>query len=134
MPSIIREYFHCGNTTTNRAEGFFGNLKKGYFQGAIKNLEYTFKAVHNMSEQMLRKSLSITNPIIPIELINEKDARLIARMACGILLLEYSKFLDIWRKKIHYQQKFAFNVMHIVFINYLVLICFYIIIIMGNPL
>lgn len=99
LPSIIREYFHCGNTTTNRAEGFFGNLKKGYFQGAIKNLEYTFKAVHNMSEQMLRKSLTITNPIMPIELINENDARLIGRMACGILLLEYSKFLDIWRTK-----------------------------------
>jgi len=99
IPSKINSYKHCGNTTTNRAEGFFGILKKEFLCKSMKPLDFVFQSIHNISERYFMRSISMINPLMPLELISEDDALSIGYMACGILLKEYGEFLDKWRKK-----------------------------------
>jgi len=94
LPSIVNTYIHCDNLSTNRVEGFFGNLKRTFLDQQVKETDYVLKSVHNLAEIAIKNSLSVKQIDVPIDLLLEKDSKRIGNFALSIILDQYTSFIN----------------------------------------
>lgn len=94
LPSIVIQYQHCDNETSNRVEGFFGSLKN-LLEHKIETLANVIKAIYIRAERMYLSSVNEKPMLIPEELISKEDSILLGKLA---LSLTYSEYIDLNKK------------------------------------
>lgn len=90
LPSMINIYNHCGNDTTNRVEGFFGNLKTMTDHG-ILTFHLLIRAIFIIAKGYLNSSNHESQKCIDENIISIDDQSKISNFALLTMLNEYSE-------------------------------------------
>lgn len=90
LPSMINMYDHCGNDTTNRVEGFFGNLKVLTDHG-ILTFHLLIRSIFIVARQYLNSSNKEVQKSINSKIISLDDQTKISNFALTTLVKEFNE-------------------------------------------